>query len=868
MSNKKQHLHDDQRFTSETHKPLRNISGGEYDRGDELLYSKIEKLNNKIKDLEASITIATLQNKQDSDGLTIQNSVNRSIQKGYINPTSESLGDTKSIGTDFRFIGYNPTMSDECTINFLDSLNKDPRSELKAPVTPFGPLKFIILLRQDPGGILVWKYLTSPNRIHFSIESVFKKNPKNEDLERRSRQFYGDKYIKRLDKTYSDTDIIETKKAISNFGPKLGICFHPVVISNSTCLLEQIKQVLPDRRTLNILVDIFFENLFPFFPILDESAFRADIFRLVEINTSDKSNGEIRDIVLGSKHDLAFLATLLITLRLSYLSLFSYLIEKNEEFLKSEDSSMNSKNRRLLMEHPIPIEAINIAELCLKEFDLTTESCLALFQSLCIMHIYHKHAPEEDPSNNHQSTISIGILYQMANSLFLNRDPEYILHFSERKADERIDMLKRNLWYYLVCADIDDSIVFGSEIYTVESNYDTKKPFLSEDSSKISEIEKQTIIAFDKLYPVLMSAHGILALIFRVKSEMKFSDLAQRLTDFEILVEKTLGNMGTYLVSNNCYPEFFKIQKFKLYLYCKLMLLYIYYCFFLYFENRNVQLNIFYLKKLWTIVYDELGYSCDNFLYYCEGLFGSGFVLIVTPIFEYLTRMRMLFCQFRVRLTSTLRSISMHTFNKSLVKNSLIKLYSKSLNALINIISELEMSSESTMSNLSDRYFYAWKSFQSYRYGRNILDDHTLYEIDEESSSNANLKYSLDELQQLENLLRHVLGLMNYKSSGLINGRNGYGIHTRKIEECMLYDHQIDKLWFLYDLMRQESLSSRNGVSKYNKRKNLSFMENAHTNDANTRVTNEFDNHILHDNIFGNFAVDDFFSDNPFSLIS
>lgn len=298
------------------------------------------------------------------------------------------------------------------------------------------------------------------------------------------------------------------------------------------------------------------------------------------------------------------------------------------------------------------------------------------------------------------------------------------------------------------------------------------------------------------------------------------------------------------------------------------MLLYIYYCFFLYFENRNVQLNIFYLKKLWTIVYDELGYSCDNFLYYCEGLFGSGFVLIVTPIFEYLTRMRMLFCQFRVRLTSTLRSISMHTFNKSLVKNSLIKLYSKSLNALINIISELEMSSESTMSNLSDRYFYAWKSFQSYRYGRNILDDHTLYEIDEESSSNANLKYSLDELQQLENLLRHVLGLMNYKSSGLINGRNGYGIHTRKIEECMLYDHQIDKLWFLYDLMRQESLSSRNGVSKYNKRKNLSFMENAHTNDANTRVTNEFDNHILHDNIFGNFAIDDFFSDNPFSLIS
>lgn len=608
--------------------------------------------------------------------------------------------------------------------------------------------------------------------------------------------------------------------------------------------------------------------MFPFFPILDESAFRADIFRIIEIDTSDKSNGEIRNIILGSKHDLAFLATLLITLRLSYLSLFSNLIEKNEEILKSEDSSLTSQNRRFLMEHPVPIGAINIAELCIKEFDLTSESCLTLFQSLCIMHIYRKHAPEEDPSNNHQSTVSIGILYQMANSLFLNRDPEYILYFSDRKVDERIDMLKRNLWYFLVCADIEDSIVYGSEIYTVESNYDTKKPFLSEDSSKIRGIERQTIIAFDKLYPVLMSAHRILELIFRIKSDMKISDLAERLSDFEILVEKNLGNLGTYLVSNNFYPEFLKIQKFKLYLYCKLMLLYIYYCFFLYFENRNVQLNIFYLKKLWAIIYDELGDSCDNFLYYCEGFFGSGFVLIVTPIFEYLTRMRMLFCQFRVRLTSTLRSIKMHTFNKNLVKKSLIKLYSKSINSLINIIGELEMGNENTMSILSERYFYAWKSFQSYRYGRNILDDHTLYEIDQESSSNANLKYSLDEIQQLENLLTHVLDLMKYKSSpGSINGRNGYGSHIKKIEERILHDHQIDKLWFLYDLMRQESLSSRNGVSMYNQRKTLHFLENTHY-DGNNRVTNEFDSRILHDSIFGNFAIDEFFSDNPFSIIS
>lgn len=182
----------------------------------------------------------------------------------------------------------------------------------------------------------------------------------------------------------------------------------------------------------------------------------------------------------------------------------------------------------------------------------------------------------------------------------------------------------------------------------------------------------------------------------------------------------------------------------------------------------------------------------------------------------------MLYCQFQVRLTSTLRSINMHTFNKNLVRNPLIKLHSKSLNVLIDIFREIEVKSQNTMSKLSERYFYAWKSFQSYRYGQNILEDHTLYENHQESSSNASLRYSLDEIQQLENLLTPALDLINYKSfPDLINCRNVYGNHTREMEERILNHHQIDKLWFLFDLMRQESFSARNGVSIYNQRKTL-----------------------------------------------
>ena len=235
-----------------------------------------------------------------------------------------------------------------------------------------------------------------PKRKHFSLESVLNENLQDnglEDLDGRSRIFYGNKYIKRLEKNHSESDTIEVKKAISSFGLTLGLSFTPVLFHYDSNLLEQIKQILPGKRTLHMLINMFFDTLYPFFPILDESAFRADVSRITGDYNPDNLDGHIENIVLGSKYDLAFLATLLITVRLSYLSLFSNDVVKNEELLNSQDAPLNSRDKRYLMQHPIPIEVITVAERCIKEFELITEPSLALFQSLCMMHIYRGYAP-------------------------------------------------------------------------------------------------------------------------------------------------------------------------------------------------------------------------------------------------------------------------------------------------------------------------------------------------------------------------------------------------------------------------------------------------------------------------------------------
>lgn len=248
------------------------------------------------------------------------------------------------------------------------------------------------------------------------------------------------------------------------------------------------------------------------------------------------------------------------------------------------------------------------------------------------------------------------------------------------------------------------------------------------------------------------------------------------------------------------------------------------------------------------------------------------FALMVTPIIEYLTRMRLLLGQFRVRLKNTRLSIDMHTFNKVSMSNSQIKLYINSLDTLTDIVSEIEMQSVKSISSLSKRYFYAWKSSQSYNYGRSILDDDELYNSDKESKSRADLKFSLDELQQLENLLHCCLDLMKRNSSNLMSRTSARNIHPiTDSEEHILNKHQFDKFWFLFDLLKQESVSSRNGISTYDRnRENYPINQRSlSVENSNAAAAFDIDNNILYENnLFGSFAMDDFFFDNPFNIIS
>lgn len=878
LSRKRQHVMDDelcatQEFSKQNSRETTDeLTESINDEHREDLSDRIETLNRKVKELETVLTTSALGNNPNSIPINYIEGRDTFMQELRNSSKSVCLNREANRG----LIGFNPVQLDERKFNFLNTFN----TSSNVPVSPYGPLRYLILIKQDPAGVLLTSYFKSPsskNFEHFSSPHI----ADLEKLDEKSRHFYADSYIKEVGKDCTMADIIEVKDAISKFGLTLGLSFNTAAqLENENSLLDKIKFILPNNNALNLLLNLFFEILYPHFPILDEASFRSDILRIFGEELNDSQRNRIETIKIRNRHDIAVVVTLLILIRLSYLSLFNNDVRKNENMLNSQNYSLYIRNKKYLLENPIPIETIDIAKLCIRELDLISLPNLAIFQASLMMQIYQTYAPEENTFTRTESPVSIGNLYQMANSLFLNRDPDYILYYADRRMEEKVKILSRRLWYFLTILDIEDSILYGTQIYTVQSNYDTKIPSVPRNSpDRHMGIETEIVTAIEALQPVIKSAHGYLERIFRVNSDMTISELAKYLSGFEILVQENLGTLNDYLNTDMTVPKFLKIQKFKLYLYCKIMLLSTYYCLFLYYEvNKNLLLSLFYLKKLIQTIGSELAGISRSLMDNCDEYFGPAFTLILSPILQIFSRMELLTFLIQMRVKCTQKSLEKKFLARVMSKETL-KLYDKTLENLLSVFSSLMNSNRNFMSLFKTRYYFAWKYTQSIIYGLNIVADDNLY-ADEEKTENASLKYSLHDICELENLLTSCVNSKEKDSSCPKNDISTFSRY-RKIDKDsignqedagsirdLMHDIQVDKLWRLLDFFKEESYGRHfRGIwSKFEKSETNrdSFPGNLSLENSNVIANTEIDVMLQESDPFREFGIEDFFFDNEF----
>lgn len=799
---------------------------------------RIESLRHKVKELEASIAAET----------------------PTLTPVNDSILTHQEDNVNRRCL--NPIASEEDTISFLSSFKQPSRDKSRNISYPYRPLQFIFLLKRDPGAKIFFNYQMSLKNFSWrnsksnisrhkaSSEQALTKNNEAISIEQKSRDFYGTSYINKIDHHYTYSDTIETKNAISNYGINLGLTFCNNELGDLE-LIDKIKIVLPKSEIVSRLLNIFFPTLYPFFPLIDEASFRDDISRIIK-DDMEGSKREI-DILINKKKDLATICILLIVLRMSYLSIFSNFVNQNDSVLNLQEKSVENCEARILMMNPVSLDSIEVAESCLKEYDLTANQDLLVLQAAAFMRIYRSYAPEEGSGYADGDLLVFnGILIHMANSLHLNRDPDYFL---DRETDEKTKHLQRKLWFFLVNADMEDSITFGTPIWTMQDNYDTKLPFYCQNNSNLVDIdfERQVIKAFEYLSPVITNIHSILETILKVKSTPKISYVAKSLSELEKLIDTRLGELNEYLVSDDSLPEFLKIMKLKLLIHCKLFLSYTYYCLHVYYEEKGIfYLHLFYLKKLAMIIFHDLAGISTTLLHNYRHCFGSAFTFIMTPVLEVFCRMEIVIgLIIFIRLQSTIRAVNNNNLEAIGLSGNLRSRCLLNLQTLSSLFRKLAEKSIEMVSIMGNRYRFAWRSKKAYTYILRLLLESSIYDNNEQDTTRAALKFSLNDQESMIELLK---SSVNTKHLEIGNQNTNIGLDKENKSEYLMNENQLENLWNHLESLR----SKKNESGKF---------KNSHTTNSRDQLDNNVysSESMMRDfDFFGSFSFSDSIpGDNP-----
>ncbi|CUM68357.1 uncharacterized protein PRCAT00006079001 [Priceomyces carsonii] len=634
-----------------------------------------------------------------------------------------------------QFIGINPYSSPDDIINFYEGYSpvhvRGPRK------MNHGPFSWFSLVKKDPCLSKLWDFLVH-NKVNFngqpsaSVEKLFDRvdgtlSQGKKTIERPAENLEVQFQVKAMDREgYNDVLLYnEFRTAIENSKENnkltvlnknaisLGLTFFEGKIDQELKLIEKIEVVLPEQKVIWTLINKFFKNVYAFIPFIDEKSFKSEMSRI--IGPEGYNQVKISPLKIEKRLDFAYVGILLLMLRLSYLSLFSNRKKVNEQNLSTSDPSLFAQEKKYLLSHPISIDIVEMADLCLKQFNLCEKSNLIIFQFAFMTRLYRVFSPEDgDGSDGSDSQVSTGMLVHMAYSIGLNRDPD---NFPEQTFDKKTNNLGRKLWFFLVIVDLLQSYFYGNPS-TIDAKYfDTKLPYYVAGNENVNdvEIEKNVISTFRYFEAYYKHLKRILDLTLAINSKTRVQELCSDLSLFEIFLNNTYGSLKNFMMpfDEDNYPfPFVKTMKCKNSLNMKHFMLSIYYFIFLFYEARHdVEMSYFYLRKMVAIICIDL-VPCfhhlvsDNHLY-----FGDSADLILNPVTQSIChRVLSLFFGFLARI-----NLLVYTYKRDKLHS--MKLQSDSeYNLKFSRLCHLSKSLEkicwftiTVLSRLSERYYFAWR---------------------------------------------------------------------------------------------------------------------------------------------------------------
>ncbi|KAF7580227.1 Fungal Zn(2)-Cys(6) binuclear cluster domain family protein [Clavispora lusitaniae] len=668
--------------------------------------------------------------------------------------TTSSISHVVIETSDF-LIGVNPVVRSSNMVNMYMDLTVDsPSSMMSGNEHSFRmfkcyrhshrPVPFVELSQQEPGSQLYWRYKGKENLKLMTIQNFEPESLRNE-LAIATRTRFGERYIH--SKSEAQSLGITTKDRtiqLSAYGISFGHSFTPETYDNEN-QLENLRAILPDRHSLLGYVKRFFEVIYPVYPIIDEEWMFGQITRLLRFSPT----GELDNVLMMSRDDHVIISILLLVLRLAYLSYFTNVADHNERILRTVRSSF--PGAATLENSPVTLTAVSVASEFLERGSKGRKTSLVTLQAnimKCILRLLASDR-ENGFSILHDNT-NCAKLIQMAISLSMERDPDYIAEYSP--AGKKLSNLRRKIWYVLVRLDLTMSYLFHCPRSITSEMYNTKLPVFSPSASNIEDLtlEKEVLDSMSEIHSVMEAGCSLLDISLNVKDLFKANDVLQKLTDFEQCIQDVIGTPSEYLSGqrpSKYTSNVLTVSALQTQLILKLFIGNAYYFFYLYYKYRNKsELEYFFLRKVLIIMFVEMNIYSMELMFLKHDIVNSEFFLFMSPVLLlYVHGIAMVGLGLAIRLDCSVivAESSNHTTSEHV---ELLKKLTQRNECFV--LGKLKL-----CKFMSERYFYAWKCSKSFGHGYKTIYEAEFYVNYIEELSKTSVSWTTRQQEEMMDLI-------------------------------------------------------------------------------------------------------------------
>ncbi|CCE85939.1 Piso0_005581 [Millerozyma farinosa CBS 7064] len=784
------------------------------------LHSELETLKDKIRRIEASITVASLSSRSrvNGDGSTPDGVAEKAPAFDSMFPSAASDNTDMDISKnpfpngnmkEEPFLGYNPVRIHTEQLNFYEGC-EPLRSGNNKSMQAF-PFSWVAVIHKDKAlsgskQVVKTNMVKKQNKINAQNEDADEKvtNTKpvinGKGIQTHRGSYYAsdtgnntttptdnENVFKALSFNKNSCDDIrfiyhELKDPFHNSVPEItAYLSNPYLLGLSRYekklddlpLLRKIEFLMPCKKVIWLLIRRFFTAVYTYVPILDEETFRSEISRLIGEELLEDQN--VESVRIEEEVDLAYIGILFVVLRMSYLTALSNTPSINSSRLYCADESEEALEMKYILSHPIHTDFPDVAKECFNTFDTTNCHFLTVMQCGLFLRIYKMLAPESgdgvDVSSVHVLNSS---LIQMAYSMGLHRDPD---NFPMVYTDPKENNLRRKIWFFLLLDDIVQGVQFGSPLGVNYKYVDSKIPFYSPGNENIRDhtLEKYAVSSFAyfrRFHTVIMK---IFDLTLDVKNSPQLKEISESLNDLEIFINNFYGRLEHFMRpydSNEYKYHFVKILKCKNYMNLKGLCYYMYHILFLHYEKKNdLAYTYFYMKKMCLQIIGDFFSQMTSLAYHSHENFGDGADFILTPILLCVGhRCKQFFLSQLIRFWCTVLSMKKSASHET--KMQYDDTYRRTFVLTESIAKKFELLCIvflADISRFSCRYFFAWRGTKSYSYFLHLFSNkENLLEI---SDTCQNVNYSIAMLQEIDSFCEDGISkIENYKAESSYYG--------------------------------------------------------------------------------------------------